>query len=93
MKWLQAFYIVLVCLLTLIGVAFLVTSYGENVETARAVHQHHIAPSAATRQKLAEVNAANERAMIIPGCILAVFFIGSVFVILRSTRGLRVRNI
>ena len=93
MKPIQTFYIFLVCIITLIGIAVLWTSYGENVETIRAVYQHHTAPSEATRQRLAEVNAANNRAMIQPGSILFVFFVGSIFIVIRTTRRLRTHTI
>ena len=87
MKLIQAFYIVLICVITLFGIAFLRMSYGENIETMQAVYQHRTAPSEATRQKLSEVNAANNRAMILPGSVLAVFFVGSIFAVVRTTRG------
>jgi hypothetical protein len=93
MRAIQAFYILLICIVTLIGVAFLRMSYGDNLETGRAVYQHHIAPSEATRQKLAEVHAANNRALILPGCILGVFFVGSIFIVVRTTGRLRTPSI
>ena len=93
MRAIQAFYILLICTVTLVGVAFLRMSYGDNVETGRAVYQHHIAPNEATRQKLADVRAANNRALMLPSCILGVFFVGSIFVVVRTTRRLRTRTI
>jgi hypothetical protein len=68
-------------------------SHGENVETARAIYQDYVAPSEATRQRLAEVRTANNRALILPSCILGLFFVGSIFVVVRTTRKLGTRTI
>ncbi len=89
MKGIQAFYVALIGIIHLLGLGLLRMSSGENLETTRATYQHHIAPNEATRRRLAEVKAANDHALILPGSILGVSFVGSIYVLLRTTRQLR----